>query len=430
MSEEIARLHQPAAEVSEEALARAEEMIEREEGVQNKLAGALAGFVAVVAVAMSLFHLYTAYAIVRPEHLRAIHVAFVLFLTFLIFPVARRFRHRVMWWDWALAVAGIAVAAYLIAGGDDFFDRSILPNDWDIVFGVALVLLILEAMRRTTGWILPFVTACFLLYAFFGEWLPAPWTHKDYEIPRLVGHMYMTLEGIYGTAIAVSSSLIILFTIYGAFLQHSGAGKFFIDFSFSAMGGKPTGAGRRSLASFLLGGPSGSGVASRHAWGGRRADAAEGRLQQGGGGRPARCGRPRRDHLAAGAGCRGLHHRRVPEDLVPRRAADGRHPDAAVLPDAVPDGRDRRAQVRREAGGIRAGGIGVDPVEEVLVPLSLAGLDHRLHACSTSRPSCRCSGPPWSPWPRAFCAATRRSSPTRSSSGACPSRAGCSTRAC
>jgi TRAP transporter 4TM/12TM fusion protein len=263
MSEEIERLHRPAAEVSEEALARAEEMIEREEGVQNKLAGALAGFVAVVAVAMSLFHLYTAYAIVRPEHLRAIHVAFVLFLTFLIFPAARRFRHRVMWWDWALALAGIAVAAYLIAGGDDFFDRSILPNDWDIAFGVVLVLLILEAMRRTTGWILPAVTACFLLYAFFGEVLPAPWTHKDYEIPRLVGHMYMTLEGIYGTAIAVSSSLNILFTIYGAFLQYSGAGKFFIDFSFSAMGGKPTGAGRTvTLASFLLGGPSGSGVAT------------------------------------------------------------------------------------------------------------------------------------------------------------------------
>ena len=263
MSEEIARLHRPAAEVSEEALARAEEMIEREEGVQNKLAGALAALVAVVAVAMSLFHLYTAYAIVRPEHLRAIHVAFVLFLTFLIFPVARRFRHRVMWWDWALAAAGVATAAYLIAGGDDFFDRSILPNDWDIAFGVALVLLVLEAMRRTTGWILPFVTACFLLYAFFGEYLPAPWTHKGYEIPRLVGHMYMTLEGIYGTAIAVSSSLIILFTIYGAFLQFSGAGKFFIDFSFSAMGGKPTGAGRTvTLASFLLGGPSGSGVAT------------------------------------------------------------------------------------------------------------------------------------------------------------------------
>ncbi len=263
MSEEILRLHQPSAEVSADALHRAEEMIEREEGVHNKLKGWLGGLVVGVAVVMSLFHLYTAYAIVRPEHLRAIHVAFVLFLTFLIFPVAKRFRHRVMWWDWLLATAGVATTVYLIAGGDDFFDRSIVPNDWDIVFGVALGLLILEAMRRTTGWILPFVTICFLLYAFFGAYLPAPWTHKGYEIPRLVGHMYMTLEGIYGTAIAVSSTLIILFTIFGAFLQFSGAGKFYIDFSFAAMGGKPSSAGRTvTLASFLLGGPSGSGVAT------------------------------------------------------------------------------------------------------------------------------------------------------------------------
>jgi len=110
---------------------------------------------------------------------------------------------------------------------------------------------------------MPIVTACFLAYAFFAEYLPAPWTHKGYELPRLIGHMYMTLEGIYGTAISVSSTLIILFTIYGAFLQHSGAGKFFIDFSFAAMGGKPTGAGRTvTLSSFLLGGPSGSGVAT------------------------------------------------------------------------------------------------------------------------------------------------------------------------
>src|SRR4029450_9038787 len=103
----------------------------------------LAAFVGLVAVVMSLFHLYTAYAIVRPEHLRAIHVAFVLFLTFLIFPGGRGIRPRVMAWDWVLAVTGVAVAAYLIAGGDDFFDRSILPNDWDIAVGVALVLLIL-----------------------------------------------------------------------------------------------------------------------------------------------------------------------------------------------------------------------------------------------------------------------------------------------
>jgi TRAP transporter 4TM/12TM fusion protein len=263
MSEEIARLHRPAAEVSEAALARAEEMIEREEGVQNRHAGWLAGLVMALAVAMSLFHLYTAYYILRPEYLRATHVAFVLFLVFLVFPVARRFRHRVMWWDWLLAAASVGTAVYLITGGDEFLDRSIIPNDWDIAFGGALILLVLEAMRRTTGWILPIVTGCFLAYAFFGPYLPAPWTHKGYEIPRMVGHMYMTLEGIYGTAVNVASTLIVLFTIYGAFLQYSGAGKFFIDFSFSAMGGKPTGAGRTvTLASFLLGGPSGSGVAT------------------------------------------------------------------------------------------------------------------------------------------------------------------------
>src|SRR2546422_7579996 len=103
MSEEIARIHQPAAEISEEALKRAEELIEQEEGVQNKFRGRLADFITVVAVLMSLFHLYAAYQIVRTEALRAIHVAFVLFLCFLIFPVSRRFRHRVMGWDWALA---------------------------------------------------------------------------------------------------------------------------------------------------------------------------------------------------------------------------------------------------------------------------------------------------------------------------------------
>jgi TRAP transporter 4TM/12TM fusion protein len=168
-----------------------------------------------------------------------------------------------MWWDWALSALGVAIAVYLIASGDAFFDRSILPNNWDVAFGVALVVLVLEAMRRSTGPVMPAITIGFLLYAFFGPYLPAPWTHKGYEIPRLVGHMYMTLEGIYGVAIDVSSSLIILFTIYGAFLQYSGAGKFYIDFSFSAMGGRPTGAGRTVvLASFLLGGPSGSGVAT------------------------------------------------------------------------------------------------------------------------------------------------------------------------
>ena len=262
MSEE-ARIHQPDAAISEEALKRAEEMIEQEEGVQNKFKGAMANFILAVAVVMSLFHLYASYQIVRTEVLRATHVAFALFLCFLIFPVSRRFRHRVMPWDWVLALLGVAVCAWLVSQGDDFFDRSITPNNWDIFFGVALIVLVLEAMRRATGWVMPLITVGFLLYALFGPYLPAPWTHKGYEVPRIIGHLYMTLEGIFGVPVGVSSSLIILFTIFGAFLQYSGAGKFYIDFSFAAMGGRPTGAGRTVvLASFLLGGPSGSGVAT------------------------------------------------------------------------------------------------------------------------------------------------------------------------
>jgi TRAP transporter 4TM/12TM fusion protein len=253
----------PTVVVSEEALHKAEEFIEAEEGAANKLKGWLGVFVIAVAFVMSVFHLYTAYAIVPTQTLRPIHVGFVLFLSFLVFPISSRFRHRIMWWDWLAAALSIGIVVYLILGGDDFTDRNTSPETWDIVFGIALIVLVMEAMRRTNGWIMPIITSCFILYALFGPYLPAPWTHKGYEIGRLVGVMYMTLEGIYGVAVDVSSSLIILFTIFGAFLQYSGAGKFYIDFSFSAMGGKPTGAGRTVvLASFLLGGPSGSGVAT------------------------------------------------------------------------------------------------------------------------------------------------------------------------
>jgi TRAP transporter 4TM/12TM fusion protein len=260
-------IHDNAAErhvaADEQALRKAERYIEQEEGATHRLTGALGAFVTTLAVAMSAFHLYAAYFIVPAQELRMIHVGFVLFLVFLLFPAAPRLRHRVRWWDWAAAALSLLVIGYGLVGGDDFTDRNTIPNTLDMVFGVALVLLVLEAARRSTGWIMPAVCLAFLAYAMLGPYLGQPWTHRGYGISRLTGHMYMTLEGIFGVPVDVSSSLIILFTIYGAFLQYSGAGKFFIDFSFAAMGGKPAGAGRTVvLSSFLLGGPSGSGVAT------------------------------------------------------------------------------------------------------------------------------------------------------------------------
>ena len=249
--------------ISEEARKRVEELIEEEEGAHNRYQGVLAVLLTAAAVVMSLFHLYSAVEIVPAYILRPVHVAFALALVFLMFPTAKRFRHRLMWWDVIFAILSIAVVAYMLYFGDEFGDRAVTPTVMDQVFGVGLILLILEGNRRSSTWILPVIVLAFLAYAMFGPYLPQPWTHKGYDIARLTGSLYMTLEGIFGVAVDVSSTLIILFTIYGAFLQSSGAGKFFIDFSFSAMGGKPSSAGRAVvMGSFLLGGPSGSGVAT------------------------------------------------------------------------------------------------------------------------------------------------------------------------
>src|SRR5438034_603208 len=249
--------------ISEEALRKAEEFVEQEEGAANRLAGVAGIMVTSIAVAMTLFHLYAAYDIVPTQPLRYTHVAFVMVLCFLLFPLAARFRNRIQPWDVVAAAASVAILAYAIWGGEDFTDRATGPSQLDVVLGVIFIVLLLEATRRTSGWIMPVVALLFIAYAMLGPYLPPPWTHRGYTFSRLVGHLFITLEGIFGVAVDVSSSLIILFTIYGAFLQHSGAGKFFIDFSLALMGGKPNSAGRTVvLSSFLLGGPSGSVVAT------------------------------------------------------------------------------------------------------------------------------------------------------------------------
>ena len=117
-------------EISTEALRKAEEFIEEEEGASHKLKGWLAIFLTAVAVLTTVFHLYAAYGIVPTQQLRAIHVGLVLFLSFLMFPVARRFRHRIMWWDVVLALASVGVIIYMLYGGDNFTDRAVTPRHW------------------------------------------------------------------------------------------------------------------------------------------------------------------------------------------------------------------------------------------------------------------------------------------------------------
>lgn len=255
--------HPETEQISEEARRIAEKFVEAEEGAVNRLKGWAGAIVTAIAVLMSAFHLWAAYDIVPTQQLRYTHVGFVLVLCFLMFPIAARFRDRIRWWDILAAAAAVFVLAYALEGGDDFTDRATLPNQLDTILGVLFIVLVLEAARRSTGLIMPVVGILFILYAMSGPYLPEPWTHRGYDFPRLVGHLFITLEGIFGVPVDVAATLIVLFTIYGAFLNHSGAGKFFIDFSLAVMGGRRNSAGRAVvMSSFLLGGPSGSGVAT------------------------------------------------------------------------------------------------------------------------------------------------------------------------
>jgi TRAP-type uncharacterized transport system fused permease subunit len=173
-------------------------------------------------------------------------------LIFLYYPVAKKNRNKIGLLDLIPVVLVLASIGYMLIDFEEFIYRAATPELWDKIFGVILILLVLEAARRSSGWIMPIVVIVFLIYAFIGPALPPPWTHRGYDMDRIVGHMYMTLEGIFGVPIDVSSTFIILFTIYGAFLDVSGAGKFFIDFSLGPWW-KVHRCGRTvTLASFLL----------------------------------------------------------------------------------------------------------------------------------------------------------------------------------
>jgi TRAP transporter 4TM/12TM fusion protein len=253
----------PPAELSRDAQEQLERYVEAEEGAFNRLSGWIGLAIAAFAIGVSLFHLYAAYEIVPAHVLRPAHVGMVLGLCFLMFPMAKRFRDRIRWWDYLLAAAAAATMLYVLSQGPYFGDRATMPTQADWIIGTIFIVLLLEGTRRATGLIMPCVAIAFILYAMLGHRLPAPWTHRGYTLEDLVAHLYMTLEGIFGTTVDVASSLIILFTVFGAVLQQSGAGRFFIDFSFAAMGGRRNSAGRAVvLSSFLMGGPSGSGVAT------------------------------------------------------------------------------------------------------------------------------------------------------------------------
>lgn len=242
---------------------RAEEILEEFETPTRKLRGPLNSLVMILAVGCSVFALYGAVYPVTTQVNRYLHVLFILVLVYLVYPFTKKDKFKGFYFDIGLALLSFVALAYPLIQLDSIITRVASPIPLDIAMGTITVLLVLEATRRSTGGALPILVVICFLYVFFGSYLPEPWGHRGYSIGRVISAQYLTLDGLFGTAIDVSSTFIILFTIFGAILEYSGAGKFFVDFALGCMGKNRSGPGRAvTLASFLLGTVSGSGAAT------------------------------------------------------------------------------------------------------------------------------------------------------------------------
>jgi TRAP transporter 4TM/12TM fusion protein len=248
-----------------------EELLEQyeSEAIARRLSGKPRLVAGVLAVGLSLYALYWVVGVIDTQTYRVSFLLAALVLTFLEFPARRGDRSNVGSFDWALVALTIGALGWPLADFSQFIYRAANPTRVDVLLGGLAIVLVLEATRRTVGWILPAAAAAFVAYAFYGPLLDRIGldllAHRGYDLDRVVGSLYMTLEGIYGVPLDVAATYIILFTIYGAVLQYSGAGTFFLDWSMAAMGRSTSGAGPGrtvTLAGFLLGTVSGSGVAT------------------------------------------------------------------------------------------------------------------------------------------------------------------------
>jgi len=221
----------------------------------------------VLGFALAAYALYWVVGIVDPHVYRVTFLLVALVLTIVAHPSGPTRMHAL--WDGLWIVLAVAAFTWPLGDIDAFVNRAATPSIIDVTAGCVALVVVLEATRRTTGWVLPITALLFLAYAVAGPLLDRVGldliAHRGYGVARLIGTIYMTLEGIFGVPLDVATTYIVLFTIYGAILEHSGAGRFFVDWTTAAIGrsGRGAGPGRTvTAAGYLLGAVSGSGVAN------------------------------------------------------------------------------------------------------------------------------------------------------------------------
>ncbi|MBT2215595.1 TRAP transporter permease [Virgibacillus dakarensis] len=221
--------------------------------------------VTLLAVGLALFHLVTSFTgpLVTLKH-RALHTGVILALVFLLYPSRKRApQRRATVVDLLLALLSVATIVYIFADYSGIVSRAGLPNQNDLLFSILIVILVLEGGRRVVGNGLTLLASLFLLYAYFGPYLPRVIAHRGYAIDDIATYMYLTTEGIYGTAIGVSATYIFLFVLFGAFLNRTGMGQLFNDAAMAISGHTSGGPAKVAvISSGFLGSINGSAIAN------------------------------------------------------------------------------------------------------------------------------------------------------------------------
>lgn len=221
--------------------------------------------VTIICFSWSIFQLYIAYFPLNTVMARSIHLAFAIGIVFLLFPVKfhKSAKNFVPIYDWILVIVGVGCVLYPFI---EFYALAQRPGDYlirDVIVAFCAIFVLFEAGRRMIGPALGIIAFIFLLYCYFGQYMPDIIAHQGASFNKLAGHMFLTTEGIFGVPLGVSVSFIYLFVLFGALLERAGAGQYFINVAFSLLGKFRGGPAKASvIASGLTGMVSGSSTAN------------------------------------------------------------------------------------------------------------------------------------------------------------------------
>ncbi|MCU0560335.1 MAG: TRAP transporter permease [Desulfobacterales bacterium] len=243
----------------------AQEVLERFEK-KRSYSGAPAALITVIAVLAACYHLVYAYwhPFFALDH-RALHWLFMSMLVFILYPFTQKRspRTRMSVFDGVFLSASVGICIWIFFNSTAIMNRAGAYHTQDVVLGAALVIIVLEAARRSTGPAVPIIALVFIGYTFLGRYLPDAISHRGYTVERLSTYLSLSTDGIFGVPMGVSANFILLFILYGALLRKTGAGQFFTDVAFALTGWTKGGPAKAAVvSSTFFGMISGSSVAN------------------------------------------------------------------------------------------------------------------------------------------------------------------------